>query len=79
MNYSISSPYTSSIDLFLYRAYNNTVLNSTNIESLAKWNITGEPFEISRYGNSLSIVQTGTPINLYSLALSSFQLKAQIS
>lgn len=79
LNYSITSPDISSIDLFLYRVYNDTILNSTHIESLAKWNVTGDPFEISRYGDSLSIIQTGTSINLYSLSLSSFQLKAQIS
>jgi hypothetical protein len=79
LNYSLSSPYMSSIDLYLYRAYNGTSLNSSHIESLVKWNITGTSLDVTRYGDSLSIVQTGASMNLYSLAITSFQLKAQIS
>jgi hypothetical protein len=79
LNYTLSSPYKDSMDLFLYRDYNGSLLNSTDILSLAKWNLSGDDFQVSIHGNSLSILQATPHLGLHSLDVSTFLLRSHIS
>ena len=66
-NYTISTPYTRAIDLFMYREMNGTMTNSSAILGLSHWHSSNGYLSISLRGNHIFITQGNKIMNINSI------------
>jgi len=75
LNYTLTTPYSNSLDLFLYRGMNGTLLNSTKILSLSSWYSSGGYLKVSINHSSIYITETARVLSINSLRFDSLGLQ----
>ena len=76
LNYTITTPYSNSVDIFLYRGMNGTLLNSAGILSLSAWYSSGGFLKVSMKHNSIYMTETSSVLYLNSIRFDSIGLAA---
>ncbi len=75
LNYTLTTPYSNSMVLFLYRGMNGTLLNSTKILSLSSWYSSGGYLKVSTNHRSIYITEAASVLSINSIIFDSLGLQ----